>query len=357
MKIHRFVSLSILLPLLLGCASHVRYPNETYIKTLTTTDISSFTICVFNDLHISTLTNLNQEFEYYEKCLASNGGAKPDMLVLNGDTFMDANKAAVKAFFSWLDKLNIPFAFTYGNHDLQGEYSSYYLDKTIKGCTNSLLSNPLDDDVYGDSNYVVNIKEGDTLKWQLYFFDSNTYHGLDYDVVHQDQINWYKRQVEAATNIPSLSFMHIPTEEFATVYDTIGHHQKSGQDATTGSLWYMGESISDGDSDTELYETMQQYGNTQAIIVAHDHINVTDWHYDKDGGSTDNMIRLIYGVKTGRGIYHDNRIMGCSFYTLNNTDPTNPTFDIKWMNVQYGDDIPFIMDADYVTHLWGGYQG
>jgi hypothetical protein len=47
-------------------------------------------------------------------------------------------------------------------------------------------------DVYGDSNYVLNLTDGSKTLWQLYGIDSNSlqFNGLyyDYDVIHKDEI-------------------------------------------------------------------------------------------------------------------------------------------------------------------------
>jgi len=143
--------------------------------------------------------------------------------------------------------------------------------------------------------------------------------------------------------------MHIPTEEFKEAYKVVGNNVSSGYDSVTESLWYMGESISIGYKETDFYETMQEYGNNKAIIVGHDHVNVSDWHYDKDGGSLDNMMHLIFGIKTGIGIYHDKRIMGASFYTLSDAGD----FDIKWLNVPYVGDA-FEITPEYLVDLGEG---
>ncbi|MDD4104017.1 MAG: metallophosphoesterase [Bacilli bacterium] len=356
MKKLRSTILLILTPFLIGCSNnttaHLDLHAGTYIRNLFVDDIDDFKICVFNDLHISVLTNLSEEIAYYEKCLDSFGGRdQVKLIVLNGDVFQGAQKSQVNRFFNWINSLDIPFAYVYGNHDLQGAYHSNYIDQKLKSLNNSLLINPLNDNVFGNSNYVVNINEGDenssTLKWQLYFFDSNTFSGVSYDIVHEDQIAWYEKQQANLINpVPSLTFLHIPTEEFREAYDIIGNNVNSGYDLSgTGSSWYMGESISHGYQANDLYETMQDFGNNKAIIVAHDHVNVTDWHYDKDGGSDDNVIHLIFGMKTGRGIYHDKRIMGASFYTLNDSDD----FDINWINVPYNADPYEITPTDLVA--------
>jgi len=50
-------------------------------------------------------------------------------------------------------------------------------------------------------------------------------------------------------------------------------------------------------------------------------------------------------MKTGRGIYHDKRIMGASFYTLNDSND----FDINWINVPYNADPYEITPTDLVA--------
>lgn len=360
MKLLRLTILGVLIPLLLGCSSSagsypLNLPPEDYIKTIPVNDIDDFSICVLNDLHISVLTNLDEEIAYYEKCLMSNEGKTPNLVVFNGDVFMGAAKSQVDRLFSWIDSKGIPFAYVYGNHDLQGTYSNLYIDQVIKSCTYSKLINPLNDNVFGDSNYVINIEESGSLRWQLYFFDSNTYYGIDYDVIHQDQIDWYEKQQDnLSTDIPSLTFMHVPTEEFEEAYDQIGLNVTSGyinnpSDTGYQSLWHMGESISWGYQETNFYEKMQEHGNNKAIIAAHDHVNLTDWYYDKDGGSSDNVVQLIYGLKTGRGIYHDQRIMGASFYSLSDSGD----FDIKWINVPYEGE-SLLITQEYLVNLGEG---
>ena len=194
-KIFKNCSFLFMVGLLTSCQAQ---PNKVELKDYIDESLTfkeNFTICSLNDIHLSFLSDLKTDFEYIETVIYSRcqtegltkDEAKPDMLVLNGDVFMDANKKTVTEFFKFIDSLNIPFAYTYGNHDLQGLYGETFIDSQIKKCKNSLLKNPKDD-VFGDSNYVVNIKDGVKTKWQIYMFDSNTYANFAYDNIHEDQI-------------------------------------------------------------------------------------------------------------------------------------------------------------------------
>jgi len=344
----KYLTLLTLLPLVVGCANGVDVDLKDYVDTIYVNDISTFTICNLQDIHLSATSELDYEFAYYERVIYANG-TTPNLITLNGDIFMDATKTVVNRFCKWIDSLDIPFAYTYGNHDLQGAYANSYIDTQIKKCKNSLLINPRSDKVYGDANYVINIEEGvagaSTLKWQVYILDSNNYEGFSYDVVHDDQIEWFRKQTKAveATATPNLTFMHIPFEEFVEAWETLGGRQLGGHLDTNGDPFFMGEETCNGYRENNLYETMQQ-SRTKGVIVGHDHINNTDWHYNKDGNGE---IRLIYGEKTGHNIYHDERIMGGLFITLTDGD----TFTIARKGLNYENDTIIDIDANYITSL------
>ncbi|MGM9874233.1 MAG: metallophosphoesterase [Bacilli bacterium] len=335
-----------LVALLTSCQKVSNPPLTDYINELDYKE--NFTILSLNDIHLSILTDLDEEFNYIENVIfarcetegLTKEEAKPDLIVLNGDTFMDVNSDIVSKFFSFIDSFNIPFAYTYGNHDLQGLYGNKYIDKVVKKCRNSVLLNP-SDNVYGNANYVINLKENGDTKWQVYVLDSNTYYGLGYDVIHDDQIEWYKKQIRYANNlsddvnksdvdlIPSIAYFHIPLEEFQEAWEEVGM-SVSGTDRD--SYWRMEESsgVASGYRSNLLFETMNAFRSTRGIVCGHDHINFSDFHYIK-GENTDFPIRLIYGLKSSKGIYHDPFLMGGTFITLKD----DKTFSMKPIQVTY----------------------
>lgn len=368
-KIIKNCSFFLMVGLLTSCQVQ---PNKVELKDYIDESLSfkeNFTICSLNDIHLSFLSDLKTDFEYLETVIYSRcqtegltkDEAKPDMLVLNGDVFMDANKRTVTEFFKFIDSLNIPFAYTYGNHDLQGLYGETFIDSQIKKCKNSLLKNPKDN-VFGDSNYVVNIKDGVNTKWQIYMFDSNTYANFAYDNIHEDQIEWYKKQIRLAngleenvnnvtsnSTIPSLAYFHIPLEEFEEAWEENGR-TVSGKNGA--SVWRMEEGIGNGGKTNSLFETMTDFRSTVGVICAHDHINNSDFHYSKpglvntkDSHVEDFPIRLIYGEKSSRNIYHNPFLMGGVFVTLSDMDNT---FKLKRIHVDYDLNAREFLDEDLV---------
>lgn len=345
-------SLLLVVPFLIGCAKGVTASLDDYLNEITkSTD--EFVVCSLQDIHLSNLSTVDDELAYLEKAVYSKGklegtNEKPDLIVLNGDTFMDTNKNTVNRFFKWIDSLDIPFAYTYGNHDLQNSYSNTFIDRTVKACKNSVLLNP-EDNVYGDANYVINMKKGNNTLWQVFVFDSNTYYGFDYDVVHDDQIKWfadeteYAKQKNGGVAIPNVCYMHIPFEEFDEAWQELGDGQLGGHLDKNGDAFYMAEPVSKGYRDNNLYETMQEH-YTRGVICAHDHINNTDWHYNKGGKG---MVRLVYGEKSGHGIYHDERIMGAMFTTL----LPDGTFDILRTSVKYTTDTVEEISTEMLSKL------
>lgn len=349
-----------LISLLTSCSTITNPPLEDYISELLYKE--NFTILSLNDIHLSVLTDLDEEYEHLTNVIyarekafnLSKEEAKPDLIVLNGDTFMDVNSYVVDSFFNFIDSFNIPFAYTYGNHDLQGLYSNKYIDSVVKKCRNSVLKNPKDN-VYGNSNYVINLKENNETKWQIYVMDSNTYFGMNYDVIHDDQIEWYKNEIRLANNltndinksstdlIPSLAYFHIPLEEFEEAWDDVNRtvSGKSGD-----SVWRMEESsgVAYGYRSNLLFETMNSFRSTRGIICGHDHINYSDFHYTK-GENDDFPIRLIYGLKSTKGIYHDDFLMGGTFITLND----DKTFTLNPIQVTYNGQVNHLNDDEIVA--------
>lgn len=339
-----------------------------------------FNVLQLTDIHLSVLSDLDVEFDYLKTVIYANAKLAgldpltasdtqlkehaPDVIVITGDTFQTGNKIIVDSFFKWIDSLNIPFAFTYGNHDYHGLYGEYYVDSKVKECKNSLLVN-FEDDVFGQANYVIDVKDGNAIKWQLYVVDSNDYRYLDYDIIHDDQVKWYEDQVKDAkarnggATVPSMMFFHVPTEEFMEAWNLCTDNKQdlamNGKVPTgevEGSIFYMGDDcVSSGYRENDLFETAQRLGSTKAMMVGHDHTNNTDFHYNKDGNG---MIRLIYGTKSGHGIYHDPRIMGGNFLYLaedGNVDASE-AFYLKRINVNYDYEV-FEMNDQYMKDLEG----
>ena len=270
---------------------------------------------------------------------------KPDLVIVTGDigypvpfqagTFN--NKASAKIFAALMERLGVYWTLTFGNHDTE-LYSYYSREKMADYYENSGLqyclfqTGPADVDGYG--NQVLRIRNGAGLITQaLYLFDSHSYTGGDflgilwkYDNIHENQIEWYKAQVEAndaanravdpgAAPIKSAAFFHIPLREYKTAWEEYvdnGFKDTADVKYAFGTAGETGKVVYCGIGDDEVFETFAELGSTRAVFCGHDHYN--NFSLDYKG------IRLTYGMSVDYlaypGIYKNGSQRGCTVLTF-----------------------------------------
>lgn len=256
----------------------------------------NFAILQLTDIHWSFDTDrvkqkayLNAVFSAAEKASVNQ---RIDLVMVTGDSGLMADTAILEDLFETIRSWNTPYGVTWGNHDRQGYYSVDFLDHLAKeeNFPGQSVYKDVDDDVYGRSNYVVNLKEGDETKWQVFSFDSNSYQqsgngvSYDYDYIHDDQVTWFEGLSEAK---PSLCYFHIPLREWKYAFENV-----SGK--TSKSKWEINESICCSSSDSRLFSSAKSH-DVKAMFCGHDHSN--DYTATYDG------IVLGYGVKSGGELY------------------------------------------------------
>lgn len=293
-----------------------------------------FKILQMTDIHWNLITNLEKETKYITTLVK---GVNPDMLMITGDSFLIGNKNLCKYFFNMLESLEVPYALTWGNHDEEGEYTKNWLSKYVGSLPHSLYKH-VDDDVFGDSNYVVNIKKNNETFYQVYAIDSNTdrydkEYGYLYDYIHDDQIEWFKNETELAkTNsgyVPSIAYFHIPLWE--AVYSHYGKRNLEGETEVINKGKYVMGDINEAssytlnglhtqdseDKDNEdiikmwpgrerttMFKEAKER-NVKGIFNGHDHSNNLVTQLDD--------VVMGYGVKTGRGLYYYGKADGAEF--------------------------------------------
>lgn len=327
--------------LLLSCGSSTGTPLESADYQEEVIQSSTvFKVLQISDVHASYLTDMG-EVKSYLKVLTEE--ADPDMLMLTGDIFFNATEQICDAFFGALESIGIPYAFVFGNHDYQGLYSKKYIYHRLGKSDLSYFVN-IDDNVYGNSNYVLNIKRNGKILWQLYCLDSgSTYNNngkYGYDYIRDDQVDWFAAQSEAAKTynngsyVPSLAFFHIPLQEWILAHDAnpsgiLGEIKEkdawSSPDVDNGKL----QPFSPSKVHSKLFEEAK-LRNVKGMFCGHDHAN--DWVSTYEG------VVLGYGVKTTRGLYYGTSsegydITGGSLMTLK----SDGTFDLEHIYVQTGD--------------------
>ena len=295
----------LLLPLLLSSCGNKTYPIEKHFLNIDYID--NFRILQLTDIHLGITTNLKEQEHYLNNLISV---ASPHMIVITGDTFMNASKKEVDFIYSYFDSLNIPWSIVWGNHDKQGFYSPNYVVDSLSNYQNVVFKNLKYDDVYGDSNYVVNLKDGLDTIWRLYMLDSNSYHDestftYNYDIIRPDQIAWYEKALnyENGFNIPSLMFIHIPLPELNYAAEQL----KTNPDAYE----YIGELKEDswpGYKNSKMFTMIEKYHSTRGVFFGHDHLNTLAIDYED--------VILAYGVKSTNKIYHDASMLGGQIITL-----------------------------------------
>ena len=184
---------------------------------------------------------------------------KPDLVIVTGDISFAVpmsgnldNSVAHGYFKRLMENLGVYWTVTFGNHDAE-KYNYHnreavgamYLDDSLKYC----LYTKTPEGVYGESNHIITVKNSLGLTTNAFvMIDSNAYTekdifglGWDYDNVHEDQIAWYKENIEYYTAknlevydsldvsirpydfntevVRSYMYMHIPPEEMLKAYE------------------------------------------------------------------------------------------------------------------------------------------
>ena len=157
---------------------------------------------------------------------------KPQLAIYTGDIVV-----AGKIKQGWNDVLapcierKVPHAVVLGNNDSEKtRLSRREIMKYLKDLPFSATRQG-PKNIFGASNYVLAIFDGERLANLIYCLDSNSCPSTPdegmYDWFHEDQIAWYKKKSDRYTKrnnsvpIPALAFFHIPLNEFGEMI----HHQ------------------------------------------------------------------------------------------------------------------------------------
>lgn len=299
---------------LFGCRGNAHDISEYFLELEYKED---FRILQISDTHLGVKEDLDKQFGFLGNLIDK---ANADLLIINGDIFTFASQDTAKALFSFLDSKKIVWTVTFGNHDEQCYFSidwlTNYLNKLNDSSTSYCIFKDIsDDDIFGHSNFVINLTSGGKVKDQIIIIDSNRYNYGEYtyyDYIHLDQIEWYKNVVNyskiqnGGEIVRSVMYFHIPFPEFSDAYD----EAKNGN--ATLILGEKREDVCSPRINTNLFSVIKELGSTVAVNCAHDHIN--DYIINYKG------IYLAYGVKSANNIYYDEELLGGLILTLQESD-------------------------------------
>ncbi len=297
--------------MLCGCTYKTkRYNPEDYI--LETEYKKDFKILQLNDIHLANKDNRKKQYDYLDGTITM---ADPDMIIMCGDLFTFADKKVAQELFAFIDSYGIPWTLTFGNHDEQCYFPITWATDVLNNYgSNCLFKDIQDDDVFGNSNFAINLMEGKKIKKQIILMDSNRYNYgeyIGYDYIKQDQIDWYERLVNYTTKqndgkpVKSLAFFHIPLPEFEIAWDEV---ENDGPN-TVYISGKQGEECCCPEVNSGLFDKMIELDSTQGVFVAHDHKSNYIVKYKG--------IYLGYGVNSTDRIYYTEGLIGARTITLN----------------------------------------
>lgn len=249
-----------------------------------------FKIVQFTDLHFkygnpasdAALERINQVLD----------AEQPDLVIFTGDVVYA--KPADKGMLQVLEQVSkrqLPFAFTFGNHDDEQGMTRQQLYDIIRKVPGNLLP---DRGTALSPDYVLTVKSSSAADKDavvLYCMDSHSYSPLKdvkgYAWFTFDQINWYRQQSAAYTKqnggkpLPALAFFHIPLPEY-------------NEAATDENAILRGTRMEEACApklNTGMFAAMKECGDVMGMFVGHDH--------DNDYAVMWKDILLAYGRFTG----------------------------------------------------------
>ena len=172
-----------------------------------------FKILHLTDVHIGAgAFSIGKDRKAFDAVETLVKRVKPDLVVVTGDIAYPVpfqsgtldNRREAELFVSLMDTLGVYYSVTFGNHDTEA-YSLYTRDDIYNVYRSSKYC--LIDRAEGvdDINYAINVKNSQGIITQtLYMLDTHSYvEGFldEYDGLHQNQIDWYKAEVNRMNNL------------------------------------------------------------------------------------------------------------------------------------------------------------
>jgi predicted MPP superfamily phosphohydrolase len=210
----------------------------------------------------------------------------PDLVIITGDVgngkdiLSKTIPEQTDIVAELMNSMNVYWTVSLGNHDQPNDTVKQELVNTYQKYAPLCLFQRGPEDIYGVGNTVINIKNSKgKITESLVLVDSNSNRNiLEYDNIHQDQIDWYEREILRLNDlnkdkVDSLMFIHIPFEEYKIAYEI---YEKNDHKDTDEVQWLggtHGESVSNSPYSDEMFETILKLNSTRAVFCGHDHFN------------------------------------------------------------------------------------
>lgn len=315
----------------------VKHDIDEYV--LETEYKDDFRILQLGDIHLGTKDNIDEHLAFLDLTIKE---ANPDLIEMNGDIFTYADKRVVKELFDFIDSYGIPWTMVFGNHDEQCSFPidwiTNYLNEYGSNCLFKDIGN---DDVFGNSNFAINLMKDNKIHDQIILLDSNRYffgNYIGYDYIKPSQIKWYEDLVNYTTTqngnvVNSLLFFHIPLPEFNDAWYEAGgekaqaaikehggfrdensirglekhtdYSEYTKEFGSADAIFEYGYANPDScapEYNSGLFDKVLELGSTKAIMFSHDHTYNSRILYKG--------VYLMYGINSTDRVIRDNNMMG-----------------------------------------------
>lgn len=299
-----------------GCAVPERSAEhlEDYVFTVRYHD--NFNILQLTDIHWNVNTSAKASMSYLDKLLkevndhiveTQGASAKIDLVELTGDMFMLANSYHLTTFIDYFERKAEEYGFVYapiwGNHDRHSLYNPNELAERFKKAEHCLYLEP-NDDLYGRSNFVINLTEDGTKNSQVAWMIANLDSGAsfsetefdvfrEYDYIRPEQTDWYVAEhALAGENVPAIAYYHIPQDENEKAWKAV-----SEEGAAIKNKFFRLEEFADNGNEkfaSDFIDRAKDHGLKGAFMG---HAHNVDWTFEYEG------VVIGLGVKTGDELY------------------------------------------------------
>ena len=317
--------------------SHGYDGTLSFKPTSSSPDIFTFTILQITDIHLGDMHDWTgdgsrgpaRDPKTYEAIDAYLSFETPDLIMLTGDNLhanpIDENATAYYDILGeFMESHETPWGLIFGNHDDAADDDTFpdqvaktdrrELMKTLKKYTEfGVTKQDSPDDVYGVSNYVLDVTLQDSSGLQVLLLDSGG--GTIPEAIDATQLEWLStvRRVD----IPAIFFQHIPVIE----YETFSDNGKCVGESNEGIY-------PPGDGDAGIANYLIKDGNVMFMSTGHDHGNFFCCPIDK--------LSVCYGKHSGYGGYGQDLGRGVRMFEVT-ADVTKQTITFKsWIRMEDG---------------------
>lgn len=232
---------------------------------------------------------------------------KPDFIIITGDQLdvvglwgkgekAEKNvETAICRLFSAIEKHNIPYVLTFGNHDRETGVSNEKQAEIYATLKNCICFDDINDGRPDVGTFNVPVLSSDGKRVPLNFFVMDTHSktkGVGFEGVNDAQLEWYRKTGEelkaenGGETVPSMVFQHIPVSNLMGLFKEVPKGTKGAEcDFVKGNkkYWVLDEeklfhNYTYGETPsmtlgTKEFDAMKAQGDVFAMYFGHDHYN------------------------------------------------------------------------------------